>query len=557
VAVPVVILYFLRVRLDHHTVATGMFWEQALAPERGRARWQRWRNKVSLAAQLVLVAAATLAAAGLQIPPPQLIVLILDNSATMNAADVPPTRLAAAKEFAGRLVEGLHSEDRMAVLTTGGIPAVVSSASDDAAGLQAAIESIPATHEPSQMAGALLAAQAIPVPPGLIGRIVVLSDACFADAAALSGEHGFEMVRFGTPAPNTAITRLAARRTLPDPRVCEVLVETRNYSPRSAESRLVVALDGRPIDTVNVSMPAEGRWQQVFRMTTAAGGLLAARLDPPDAYPADNEATVAVPPAPTLRIQHVEGVAGDSQASPLFRALAANPLVEILDPQAAEKPPDAGPSVSIRVFEGHVPETLPPGPVLVVDPTACDLWRVGEPVEDPTVARLAEDSPILAGVRMLDVYLDGARRLELASSPLPPGETPKGYPGVRALPFLWTADGTPLGYTIDRPQGRVVVLSGNLEQSNLAMQAALPILVANALDWLSGQPVRGTEKPADCVGGIADARGLDLRGPAELGVEPDAVIIPRPWPPAWLWPAGLALAILVAEWCLYQRRWMT
>jgi hypothetical protein len=554
VAIPVVILYLLPLRLDRQTVATGMFWEQALAAEAGRARWRRWRHKVSLAVQLVLIVAATLAAAGLQIPRPQLVVLVLDNSASMNAQDVPSTRLAAAKELAGRLTEGLHSDDRMAVLTTGGIPAVVSGPSGDAAALRAAIDSIRPTSEPSQMAGALHAAETIPLPsPGFLRRIVVLSDGCFADAAELAAKYGFEMIRFGTPVPNMAITRLTVRRTLAVPRVCEVLIETQNYSDRPADCRLVVARGAEPIDTINVSMPASGRWQQVFRMTTLAGGRLTARLEPSDAYPADNVATVDVPPLwmyhVALEPAPIQWVAADAPAmagerpdNPLLRALCANPQVKVVDPLAPERPEDAGPSIVIRAFQGGVPEKLPRGPALVIGPSGCDLWHLGEAIADPTVARVAEDSPLLAGVWMLDVYLGGAVRLEMTEAATP-----------RAIPFLWTADGTPLGYAIQRPEGRVVVLAGNLDEGNLAMQAALPIFVANALDWLAGQPVRGAEKPADCVGGIS----IDLRKAADLGVDWSEITIHRPWPPAWLWPAGLALAILVVEWCLYQRRWMT
>jgi hypothetical protein len=476
VAIPVVILYLLPLRLDRQTVATGMFWEQALAAEAGRACWRRWRHKVSLAVQLVLIVAATLAAAGLQIPRPQLVVLVVDNSASMNAQDVQPTRLDAAKELASRLTEGLHADDRMAVLTTGGIPTVVSGPSGDAAALRAAVESIPATSEPPRMAGALYAAEVVPLPPGSLRRIVVLSDGCFADAAELAAEHGFEMIRFGTPVPNTAITRLAVRRTLPDPRVCEVLIETRNYSDRPADCRLVVAMGAQPIDTVKVLMPPGGRWQQVFRMTTAEGGRLSAKLDPSDACPADNVATVDVPPTLTYRVT----LEGNSEDSPLMRALRANPQVEIVDPQAPEKSQDGGASVSIRVFAGHAPEKLPPGLVLVVDPAGCDLSPVG-------------------------------------------------------------------------PEGRLEVLACNPDDTDLAVQATLPILVTSALDRLAGQPVRGAEKPADCVGGIS----IDLRKAADLGVDWSEITVRRPWPPAWLWPAGLALAILVVEWCLYQRRWMT
>ncbi len=52
----------------------------------------------------------------------------------------------------------------------------------------------------------------------------------------------------------------------------------------------------------------------------------------------------------------------------------------------------------------------------------------------------------MAGVRLFDAYLPEARQLQIAES-------------LRAVakPILW-AGATPLGYAIDRPQGRVVVI---------------------------------------------------------------------------------------------------
>ena len=90
--VPVALLYWLRVRVPSRTVGTGLFWQKALAEEKTRWRWQRWRTKVSVAVQMIIVVLIALAAAGPQIPASKRIVLIIDNSATMRATDVQPTR---------------------------------------------------------------------------------------------------------------------------------------------------------------------------------------------------------------------------------------------------------------------------------------------------------------------------------------------------------------------------------------------------------------------------------------------------------------------------------
>ena len=70
--------------------------------------------------------------------------LIIDNSATMRATDVQPTRIDAAKEIARRLIESLRSCDEMAVVTVSPAPIEVQPLTSDQALLAAAIDSVPA-----------------------------------------------------------------------------------------------------------------------------------------------------------------------------------------------------------------------------------------------------------------------------------------------------------------------------------------------------------------------------------------------------------------------------
>ena len=542
-AVPLVLLYRLHGRVHRETVATGFLWDQVLAQDEMRLRWQPLRNKLSLAIHLAVLTLVVLAAAEPQIPPPRRIVLVVDNSASMEATDVSPSRLAVAKETALRLVKSLRACDEMAVLCCGVVPGVSSTPTSDPASLRAAIESIGETHGPSKMFDTLALARDLVAAARGSRRIVVITDGCFPEAGRLNKEEGVEVLRVGTAAGNTAITRWAARRSIADPRVCRIQVEVRSVG-RSAESksapcRLTIALDGAPIDTIEVRFDKDDRWRKFFDMATPKGGRLTAKLEPADDYPADNEASIDVPPAGMIR------VAVPDEASPcLQNALKANPLVELVDADAAD---------CIHVLDGKLPQTLPAGPVLVFNPTSCDLWKCGDAVADPSVARLSDDSPVTRGVRLIDVYLPEARRLE-------PVEAVRSM----AKPLAWSADGTPLALSIQRPQGRVVVLGGNLAAGNLAMQTAFPLLVTNALDWLAGQRTRAEEFAG---AGIVTARpeessgeeigAVDLRVPAALGVDAAAASFGWPVPPAWIYLLGLAVAILAVEWCLYQRRWIS
>jgi len=535
-AIAVAVLYWLRLRLRREPVATGMFWEKALGEDRVRSRWQRWRHPVSLAVQLLLLALVVLALAGPQIPRPRHTVLIFDNSPGMNAADVQPNRVCAAKEAAIRLVEGLREDDQMAVYCTAPAPTLLTALTADHDVLRKAIDSVAVANADMPVKDSVECAQKIlQASPAAEGRVVVLAGGL--DGATELASAGVEVLRVGTPTGNAAICRLEARRPGPHPRQCQVFVEVRNLSDQPAECRLTASLNDKPVVGESLRLAADDRWAKVFDVEAAAGGRLTARLDPADAYPADNEATIELP----ALVVHEVAVAADASAY-LQSTLRTCARIRVVDAGERHDEGKGDLKSPLRIVEGQTPERLPAGALLVLNPTtSCDWWNLAGPVSDPMIARQAENSPLLAGVRMADVYLPEARSLELAE-------------GVRskAQPLFWTADNTPLAYAIDRPQGRVVVVCGDLGASSLAGRPALTSLLVNAFVWLSGANV-----PLASSSAANTSTPIDLRVPANVGVDAAAVGAERPWPAAWLYPAVLAFVLFVAEWCLYQRRWIS
>jgi len=276
-----------------------------------------------------------------------------------------------------------------------------------------------------------------------------------------------------------------------------------------------------------IDIHAEGRWRQVFQSARAEGGRVTARLDHPDCCLADNEATAVVPPC--RRFQVV--LEGDRNLY-LEKALAANPRV------AFDRAAGDSSAAGVRVIYGPVPKTLPAGPLLVLRPEGpCDLWQPGDAIAEPVVARQAEDLPLLSGVRLIGIRLAEARKLSLRSKAEP-----------LAQPLAWAADGSPLAYAIPRAEGRVLVLAGSLEGGEWPQRTAFPILLANALDWVTFQSSRHT--PCAALDGT---RRVPTTVPQELAgktVSPEDREFPL-----WICLVGLASLLLTAEWCLYHRRW--
>jgi hypothetical protein len=79
--------------------------------------------------------------------------------------------------------------------------------------------------------------------------------------------------------------------------------------------------------------------------------------------------------------------------------------------------------------------------------------------------------------------------------------------------------GEPLYAAIERPEGKVVVLTVNLDQGDLPLRTAFPIMVTNALNWFAGQ--RGELRESQSAGAVTEVEtpagspttDLQLRSP--------------------------------------------
>lgn len=478
--VPIVIFYILKIRLKRVPVSTVIFWRQIFDEKKPRSLWQKLRHLVSLLVQLcllfLLVAALAKPLFSWEAINARRVILVLDNSASMNAIDVTPSRLERAKEEALKVIGGLRFQDEMAIVTGGTPPRVVCGLTGHQKTLEKIVHEIEPTDAPSQLTSAVALARRLAVETdsgAKQSRIVVVSDGCGSGAAELAQAADVAFLAVGHKTGNLAITRFQVRRSTIDPVGYEILAEVMNFAEEPpGDVRLAIALEGRTIDIKPLKFGVDNRWSEVIESTTADGGRLTAELvvktdkgfDPyHDALAADNRAVAILPkrePIPVLM---------HSPQGNLFlqKVLEANPLVRLT---TSKELPKTFASGSVTVFHRETPAKLPPGAVLVVDPTGpCDLWKVGEVLQNPIVTQQDRESPLMAHVRLDNVILPEARKLTFTPA--------AGKPQVLA----GAVSGDPLFALIERPEGKVAVLTVNLDKGDLPFRTAFPILAMNSL----------------------------------------------------------------------------
>lgn len=604
-AVPIVIFYILKIRLRRIPVATTIFWQQVFDEKLPRSFWQKLRHLLSLLAQLLFLLLLILSLAQPLFPwetaEARRIVIVLDNSASMNANDIVPSRLAVAKEKAANSLSTLRHFDEAAVLTAGTAPQVACGLTSHAGTLKNAINQIPPTDGPTHLQAAVELARRL-LAGHAHAQILLFTDGCSEELKALQEAKDVNMTLIGGKIANVGITRFQTRRSLQDPLGYEILVEVRNCSDEPVECRLELELNTDTVDVVPLKLPPNENYRKVFEKASANGGVLTARINHPDALPADNQAHAILPKREQQPVLLVS-------AGNLFlrKVLEANPLVKL---SVANKVPDQIPPGTILVLHRQDVKAIPAGQVVVVDPIGeSDLWQFGGVLQNPIVAKQEKDHPLMAHIRLDNVLMPEAKLLTPATGP-------------KSQVLASAANGEPLLIAWDRPNGKVIALTVNLDQGDLPLRTAFPIVMLNALSWFAGS--KGELQEARSTGEVTEVllpASLSSAEPTlvspsnkkhplppnqdkvtigpfdEVGIwriepkdtEKNKVVKPieiacnlanlqesdlNPkmtpvasaalssagfggWGPIWFILLALATLLIVVEWCLYQRRWIS
>jgi hypothetical protein len=495
-ALPVIfVLHLLRERQERRTVSGLELWAwlkpEVRGPRPRRAPWTRILA-LQLLAALCLTAALVNPQLPLPLPPLQAarLILIVDTSSSMSAADVLPSRLAAAQARAAARLAALGEDDSAALITAGTRAArVADSAQTGLPALASALAGLRAAGVGHDWGGALALASASVV-PGQDNRIVIFTDGAFEFPASLNALPApVEWNLVGAPQPNQAIVALAAR---PAPSgAVQVFTRVANFGAAPAQRLLTLLADGETMDSSLLALPAAGTLSLVWTLPPGAR-TVEARLSGADALPADDRAGLGLsnPPVDALLVSPaaVESAnrcaRSESGRTPIERALCAVPnlLLKTLHPETyvAYEPHD------LYVFQGWLPQAWPHGGALVLDP----------PLDSALLP--TGDSPPITGTLVTDPLLTDSLLADVSFAQVTFGR-PARLLAPEWLTPLYAREGAGLIWRGAHASTRLVVLAFNTGDGNLTRRSAFPILVANAVRELLPPALPESVRPGEAM----------------------------------------------------------
>jgi hypothetical protein len=600
-AVPILILYMLKLRRREVEISSVMLWQMLLRDREANAPWQKLKRNLLLLLQLLLLAALIVALARPFLKVPTVasgtVVVLLDASASMNATDVEPNRFEVARAIARQLIDGLSADGKMSLILVGHQPEVLAPATGDKLDLKKALGQAKVSEGPADWEAALaLASGTVRASSIENSTVVIISDGGLpANLPPLPGEVRY--VPVGKSADNLSIEALSLRATDKGP---QLFANVANYGDSDRVVILSFSSGGQLFNAQQLTVPAGKSTNVVLTDLSDDPAVYQARLSAPasantsgplDSFALDDTAWAVYQPPAAGRVLLI---------SPknifLEQVLAALPGLESfrLTP-GAPLPTDP---FNLYVFDGVITDTLPAGDLLLVNPPPNSLFTVGGTFTNTALSQIAANDPLAKNLNWSNVHILKARQV-----------TPPAWARV-----LVAADGGPLVFAGEVGGRRVVVFTFDLHDSDLPLQIAYPILMANLINYLApsqafsapdglrpGETLTLKPSGGDTVIAIEDPHGtryaaqatvagvlfadthtlgvytafsnqsvlgsfaVNLFNPAESNIRPAPFIrIGRSDVTAsareetgqleiWPWLAAIAFIVLLIEWWIYHR----
>jgi hypothetical protein len=599
----IVAMYLLKLRREDRPVSSTFLWRRMTRDVEANAPWQRLRRNILLLLQLLLLLLLVLALARPFFRTTGIagrnLIVVIDRSASMGATDTDQARLEAAKRQAMTLIDQLPDDGRATIIAAGGQMDVPAAATTDQRQLRDAINGITLRN-----GGGSDLAQALTLASALSSRepdseVAIISDGNVTIPPDVRVPATVRYFPIGQGDNNVAVSGMALQ---PSSAGQTLFVQATNYGPQPTNRRLDIYLDGSLFSAYNLALDA-GRDEAIIVDVPAQIQVAEARLadgSGQDALPLDDQAWATSNAGDGTRMR----VVGPGNRF-LDVALSLLPGIQATNvPSNTAVFTETAAQVPVTIFDGVVPQTLPPGNLLFIAPPAStEFFSVTGQVEFPVLRPAPGDEPLLRNVSLSEINVLKANRI-----------APGSWARVVA-----DSDGGPMLMAGERDGRRVIVLAFRLQDSDFPLQVAFPLEVSNIISYLApgsgadaaqltpGVPIAipvdetitdvrvtrpdGEIEQATIEGGQViyantDALGVytieqrqddrlvgrqryavNLFAPDESRVAPKAELnVPQVngaqlattrdrdgRQEFWRWLAAIALLVLVIEWLVYQR----
>jgi hypothetical protein len=470
-AVPIILLYMLKLRRKQVQISSTFLWEQLLREQQANTPWQKLKRNLLLILQLVILAALIFALArpALQIPAVASgsAIVLLDASASMNATDVSPSRFDAAKDSVHAIINRLSPASALTLILVGETPQILIASESDKSLLKTALNQAKVTQGSADWEAAFALAAGATRSDAIESTILIVSDGGLPESGlpALPGEVQFLPV--GLSSDNLAISAMALRAAADTP---QLFTQVTNYSDTTKTVLLSFYFGDELFDARQLTVAAHSSESMTLDDIQNAAGVYKAQISNPqadqrlDSLALDDTAFAVYQSSALRRVLLVskgnlflEQVLASLPNIQAFRALsAADGNLQI--------PKDP---FDLYIFDGIIPAEIPNGNLLFINPGTNPYFTIQGTFEQINSAEVIEN-PLTRYLDWSNIHVLKAKQIQTP----PWADT------------LVQAEGGPLVFAGQTNGQRIASINFDLRESDLPLQIAFPILFSNLTNYL-------------------------------------------------------------------------
>lgn len=324
-AVPpaIVLLYFLKLKREPLEVPSTYLWSRTVEDLHVNSIWQRLRRNLLLLLQLLLLLLAILACLNPNWRSTKLaddrIIFLIDNSASMSATDVAPSRLEEAKRQADALVDEMRSGYKAMIIAFSDADGAytVQSYTDNRRLLKRKLATIQPTHRKTDLRKALRFAAGLANPgsaafedtdaaaaDAMPASLYILSDGRVSRLPEFSmGNLNPTYIPIGVAeAQNVGIAAFQSANNPERPSELQAFANIRNYGANEATVALSLYHDEKMIDATSLTLDGGSQGGAEFSLQNVEKGVLRLQIDSQDDLAVDNQAFAVLDTTQRARI---------------------------------------------------------------------------------------------------------------------------------------------------------------------------------------------------------------------------------------------------------------
>ncbi|EMI17578.1 membrane protein containing von Willebrand factor, type A domain protein [Rhodopirellula maiorica SM1] len=450
IPIGIILLYFLKLRREPVEVPSTFLWKKTIEDLHVNSLLQRLRRSILLFLQLLIVALAALAMLrpGLrgETSSQGRLVFLIDTSASMQTTDVDDdaNRFERAKRLVSERIEAMSDSETAMLVSFSDRAEVLQSFTSDRNRLRDALSRAEVTNRPTDVLGALKAADGLANPrrTSQAGDVndVQVADALPADLLLYS-DGGFQTVTefdLGNLAPtyipigtdnvtNLAITAFSAERNVEKPEQVQIFATVVNLGTEQASATATLTLDDELLDASSVDLPVGEQAGLSFSIESEEAISLKLALDINDDLAVDNVAYAALTPMRNVSVlvitpgnSPLEIALSTSKAGKICQSEFVPP--EYMATESYEQRAESG-NDDLIIYDRCSPETmprtntffigaLPSNQVANTDGTTSEAWKWGSEMSSVALIDMDRTHPLMRYLELFSLLIFQGRSVE-------------------------------------------------------------------------------------------------------------------------------------------------